>query len=173
MKVSELLRNWSIVYLGNFLGSVLLAYIIFNAGLYNMGSSALGMTAINIANSKVNLTFTQAFYRGIACNWLVCLAVWMATSAENTSGKILACIFPIMAFVGSGFEHSVANMFFVPMGIMLHEVPGLITQIGLDTTNLNWIGFMLRNLLPVTLGNIIGGGFFVATLYAYVYAKKI
>jgi formate/nitrite transporter len=172
VKVSELLRNWSIVYLGNFLGSVLLAYIIFNAGLYNMGSNALGATAINIANSKVNLTFTQAFYRGIACNWLVCLAVWMATSAENTSGKILACIFPIMAFVGSGFEHSVANMFFVPMGIMLNEVPEVISLVGLNTANLNWIGFILKNLIPVTLGNIIGGCFFVSTLYAYVYSKN-
>ena len=172
VKLSELLRNWSLVYFGNFLGSVILAYIIFNAGLYTMGSNALGATAINIANSKVNLTFTQAFYRGIACNWLVCLAVWMAASAENTSGKILACIFPIMAFVGSGFEHSVANMFFVPMGILLRDVPGLITQVGLDMSNLNWIGFILKNLLPVTLGNIVGGCFFVSTLYAYVYSKK-
>ena len=172
VKVSELLKNWSIVYFGNFLGSVLLAYIIFNAGLYSMGSNALGATAINIANSKVNLTFTQAFYRGIACNWLVCLAVWMATSAENTSGKILACIFPIMAFVGSGFEHSVANMFFVPMGIMINDVPEVISLVGLNTANLNWIGFILKNLIPVTLGNIIGGCFFVSTLYAYVYSKN-
>ena len=171
VKMSELVRNWSIVYLGNFLGSVLLAYIIFNADLYNMGSNALGATAINIANSKVNLTFSQAFFRGIACNWLVCLAVWLATSAENTAGKILSCVFPIMAFVGSGYEHSVANMFFVPMGIMLNDLPEYIIQ-GLGTNNLNWIGFILKNLLPVTLGNIIGGGFFVATLYAYVYARN-
>lgn len=173
VKTNELLRNWSIVYLGNFLGSVLLAYIIFRSGLYRMSSNGLGVTALSIANSKVNLTFMEAFFRGIACNWLVCLAVWLATSAEDTTGKILSCIFPIMAFVGSGYEHSVANMFFVPIGIMLKEVPGLVSQSGLVLTNLNWVGFIVRNLLPVTLGNIIGGGFFVATLYGYVYMKNV
>lgn len=172
VKLSEMLRNWSIVYLGNFLGSMLLVYIIFNTGLYGMGSNALGITAIKIANAKVSHTFSQAFFLGIACNWLVCLAIWLATSAESTSGKILACVFPIMAFVGSGYEHSVANMFFVPMGILLKDVPGLLVQTGLSTPNLTWIGFITKNLLPVTLGNIIGGGFFVAALYAYVYAKN-
>jgi len=172
VKLRELARNWAIVYLGNFLGSICLVYIIFNAGLYEMGSNALGITTLGIANSKVNLTFTQAFYRGIACNWLVCLGVWLATSAEDTTGKILACIFPIMAFVGSGYEHSVANMFFVPMGIMLKEVPGLVVQSGLNLSNLNWLSFIVKNLIPVTLGNIVGGGFFVAILYGYVYSKK-
>ncbi|MBD3171080.1 formate/nitrite transporter family protein [Candidatus Bathyarchaeota archaeon] len=172
IKIQDLIRNWSLVYLGNFLGSIILVYIIYNTGLYNMGSNALGVTAISIANAKVNITFAQAFFRGVACNWLVCLAVWIATSAEKTSGKILACIFPIMAFVGSGFEHSIANMFFVPMGIMLREIPSLIIQSGLDLSNLNWVGFIVKNLLPVTLGNIVGGGFFVATLYGYVYGKQ-
>jgi len=171
VKIPDLVRNWTIVYLGNFLGSIILAYIIFNTGLYRMGENALGVTAIGIANAKVNLTFTEAFFRGVACNWLVCLAIWIATSAKSTSGKIMACIFPIMAFVGSGFEHSIANMFFVPMGIMLKEVPSFITQSGLNMVNLNWMNFLIRNLLPVTLGNIIGGGFFVATLYGYVYNK--
>jgi formate/nitrite transporter len=172
VKLSMLAHNWSIVYLGNLLGSVLLAYMIYNAGLYSMASNALGVTAITIANSKVNLSFTQAFFRGILCNWLVCLGVWLATSAEDTTGKILACIFPIMAFVGSGYEHSVANMFFVPIGIMLKEVPVLVSQSGLDLSGLNWVGFVSRNLIPVTLGNIVGGCFFVATLYAYVSSKK-
>jgi formate/nitrite transporter len=172
VKLGELIRNWSIVYLGNFLGSILLAFIIFKTGLYETGSNTLGITALNIANSKVNLTFAQAFYRGIACNWLVCLAVWLATSAEDTTGKILSCIFPIMAFVGSGYEHSVANMYFVPMGIMLKEIPALVTQSGLNLLNLNWVSFIVRNLIPVTLGNIVGGGFFVAVLYGYIYAKR-
>ncbi len=172
VKLQELARNWGVVYLGNFLGSVLLAFMIYRAGLYSMGSNAFGVTAISIANSKVNLTFSQAFFRGVLCNWLVCLGVWLATAAEDTTGKILACIFPIMAFVGSGFEHSVANMFFIPMGIILKEVPVVVVQSGLELGGLNWISFIVRNLIPVTLGNIIGGGFFVATLYAYVYRKN-
>ena len=172
VKLHNLARNWGIVYLGNFLGSVLLAFMIYKAGLYTTGSNMLGVTALSIANSKVNLTFMQAFYRGILCNWLVCLGVWLATSAEDTTGKILACVFPIMAFVGSGFEHSVANMFFVPMGIMLRDIPGLAAQSGLSLNGLNWLGFIINNLIPVTIGNIIGGCFFVSTLYAYVYAKR-
>ena len=146
--------------------------MIYQAGLYTTASNALGVTVINLANSKVNLSFKQAFFRGILCNWLVCLGVWLATSAEDTTGKILACIFPIMAFVGSGYEHSVANMFFVPMGIMLKEVPAVVSQSGLDLSGLNWVGFITRNLIPVTMGNIVGGCFFVATLYAYVSSKK-
>jgi len=113
----------------------------------------------------------QLVARGVVCNWLVCLAVWTATSAEDTTGKIFACFFPIMAFVASGFEHSVANMFFVPMGIMLKGVPSLVALSNLSLTNLTWSGFIINNLVPVTLGNIIGGGFFVATLYWYVYLR--
>lgn len=172
VKLSELARNWGIVYLGNFLGSVLLAFFIYRTGLHAMGSNALGVTAISIANSKISLSFTEAFFRGVLCNWLVCLAVWLATSANDTAGKILACIFPIMAFVGSGYEHSVANMFFVPIGILLKEVPAIVSQSGLQLGDLNWISFLVNNLVPVTLGNIVGGGFFVATLYAYVYGQK-
>jgi formate/nitrite transporter len=153
---AELLRNWAVVYLGNFLGSVLLVWIIFEAGLYTMNGNTLGLTAISIANGKVNLTFTQVFLRGVLCNWLVCLAVWMASSAENTMGKMLSCVFPIMAFVASGFEHSVANMFFVPMGILLRGVAPLAAQSGLNLQNLTWAGFINSNLIPVTLGNLWG-----------------
>jgi formate/nitrite transporter len=137
-----------------------------------MNGSILGLTALSIANGKVNLTFTQAFLRGVLCNWLVCLAVWMASSAEDTTGKLLSCVFPVMAFVASGFEHSVANMFFVPMDIFLRNVAPLVTQSGLNLSNLTWGHFMAGNLIPVTLGNIVGGAFFVATLYSYVYMRK-
>jgi len=166
-----LVKNWVVVYLGNFVGSILLVSIVFGGGLYAMGGGALGIKALAIANSKVNLPFMQALCRGIACNWLVCLSVWLATSSEDTTGKILSCLFPIMAFVASGFEHSIANMYFIPMGIFLKGIPSLIVQSGLDLTNLNWSGF-LRNLLPVTIGNMIGGTFFVATLYWYVYLRS-
>jgi formate/nitrite transporter len=170
-KVTAVLRNWATVFLGNFVGSMLLAILIFVGGFYTMGGNALGIRALTIANGKVNIGFIQLIARGIVCNWLVCLAVWIATSAEDTTGKILACFFPIMAFVASGFEHSIANMFFIPIGILLKGVPNLVSQAGLNLEHLTWTGFLSRNLLPVTIGNIIGGGFFVATLYWYVYLR--
>lgn len=156
---NELLKNWTIVYIGNFIGSILLAWIIFNTGLYTTGGSALGLNAIEIADSKVNLSFSQAFFRGLACNWLVCLALWMASKAENNTGKIFSTIFPITAFVASGFEHSIANMYFIPMGIFLKGVEVLASNTILEVTNLTWGGFIAKNLIPVTLGNIIGGVF--------------
>ena len=170
-KLSAVMRNWVTVYLGNFLGSVLLVFIVFVGGFYSLGGDLLGVRALAIANGKVNLGFFQLVARGIVCNWLVCMAVWLATSAEDATGKMLACLFPIMAFVASGYEHSVANMFFVPMGILLKGVPGLALRSGLDVTNLTWGGFVFRNLIPVTVGNVIGGCFFVATLYWYVYLR--
>ncbi|MBN2334594.1 formate/nitrite transporter family protein [Candidatus Bathyarchaeota archaeon] len=168
---NELLKNWAVVYAGNFVGSVLLAWIIYNTGLYTMAGNALGLKALSIASGKVNIPFTQAFFRGLVCNWLVCLAVWIASSAEDTTGKILACIFPIMAFVASGFEHSVANMYFVPMGIFLKDA-SFAAQSSLNLSGLSWAGFIGRNLIPVTLGNILGGAVFVAAVYCYIYMKE-
>lgn len=168
---AAVLRNWATVYLGNFVGSIILVVLIFAGGFYTMGGNALGVRALTIANGKVNLGFIQLVARGIVCNWLVCLAVWISTSAEDTTGKIFACFFPIMTFVASGFEHSIANMFFVPMGILLKGVPNLVSLAGLNLEHLTWGGFLIRNLIPVTLGNVIGGGFFVATLYWYVYLR--
>jgi len=131
------------------------------------------MKALAIANSKVNLTFLQAFARGIMCNWLVCLAVWMAVSARTVVGKVWAIFFPIMAFVASGFEHSVANMFFIPMGLALKGQTAIVTAAGLvDKLSHLTIGGMVINLIPVTLGNIVGGAFFVATLYWVVYLRN-
>jgi formate/nitrite transporter len=170
-KLSEVMRNWVTVYLGNFIGSVLLVFIIFVGGFYTLGGDLLGVRALAIANSKVNLGFVQLVARGIVCNWLVCMAVWLATSTEDATGKILACLFPIMAFVASGYEHSIANMYFIPMGILLKGVPSLALRPGLELTNLTWGGLVFRNLIPVTLGNIIGGCFFVATLYWYIYLR--
>jgi len=172
IKLKKLLRNWVSVYSGNFVGSVLLVSIIFGGGLYAIGGNALGVRALEIANSKVNLTFVQALCRGIACNWLVCLAVLMATSAYDTTGKIFSCFFPITTFVACGFEHSIANMYFVPMGLFLKGVDSVVSQSGVDLTNLSWQSFIFRNLIPVTIGNIIGGAFFVATLYWYVNLYK-
>jgi formate/nitrite transporter len=172
-KTSGLLRNWTIVYFANFVGSLLLVLLMYWSGLWKANGDLVGVKALSIANAKVNLTFLQAFARGILCNWLVCLAVWMAVSARTVVGKIWAIFFPIMAFVASGFEHSVANMFFIPLGLALKGQAAVVTAAGLvDKLSQLTIGGLVMNLIPVTLGNIVGGAFFVATLYWVVYARK-
>ena len=171
--VRRLLRNWTIVYFANFVGSLLLVLLMYWSGLWKTSGGLVGASALGIANSKVNLTFLQAFARGILCNWLVCLAVWMAVSASTVVGKVWAVFFPIMAFVASGFEHSVANMFFIPMGLVLKGQTAIVTAAGLaDKLSHLTIGGMVMNLIPVTLGNIVGGAFFVATLYWVVYLRN-
>lgn len=170
--VSRLLRNWTIVYFANLVGSLLLVLLMYWSGLWKTDGGLVGAKALAIANGKVNLTFLQAFARGILCNWLVCLAVWMAVSAKTVIGKVWAIFFPIMAFVASGFEHSVANMFFIPMGLVMKGQTAIVTAAGLaDKLSHLTIGGMVMNLIPVTLGNIVGGAFFVATLYWVVYLR--
>ncbi len=172
VRVSRLLRNWTIVYFANFVGSLLLVLLMYWSGLWKTDGGLVGAKALAIANSKVNLSFLQGFARGILCNWLVCLAVWMAVSARTVVGKVWAIFFPIMAFVASGFEHSVANMFFIPMGLALKGQTAIVTAAGLaDKLSQLTIGGMVMNLIPVTLGNIVGGAFFVATLYWIVYLR--
>jgi len=167
---SGLAKNWVVVYAGNFVGSVLLAGIVFLGFYAFRDPGALGTLALTTANAKVSLGFTEAVFRGILCNWLVCLAVWLAASSKDTVGKIFAIFFPIMAFVAMGFEHSIANMFFIPVGLFLKDFAGAtLTSGSLD--NLTWAGFLGNNLLPVTIGNIIGGVVFVAVLYWYAYLK--
>ena len=170
--LTKLLRNWAVVYVGNLLGALVVVGLVYAGGLYGLNGGQLGLREVTIANAKVNIPFAEAFFRGILCNWLVCLAVWIATSSTDTVGKIFACFFPIMAFVTCGFEHSVANMFFIPIGILAKGVPAIASKTTLDLANLTWEGFLAGNLLPVTLGNIVGGAFFVATLYWYVYLRK-
>jgi len=168
----KLLRNWGIVYFANLAGSLLLVALMYWSGLWKTNNAAVGIAALKIADAKVNLSFLEAFARGILCNWLVCLAVWMAVSARDVVGKIFAVFFPIMAFVASGFEHSIANMYFIPMGLALKW--DVITAAGLTDTfaNLTVGGMIVRNLIPVTIGNILGGAFFVSTLYWIVYIRK-
>ena len=171
--VGKLINNWFWVYVANFIGSLLIVWIMYAAELWKVGDFGLGARALAIANGKVNISWGAAIARGILCNWLVCLAVWMAVAAKDVAGKILAIYFPIMAFVASGFEHSIANMYFVPMGIMLKGNASVVAAAGLTDrlANLNWGGFIFNNLIPVTIGNIIGGAFFVATLYWFVFLK--
>ncbi|MBC7076123.1 MAG: formate/nitrite transporter family protein [Syntrophomonadaceae bacterium] len=181
-----LLYNWAVVYISNFVGSVLLVYIVF-FGLYYVGStdaagnvtalSAIGTKAVAIAKGKIGLDWGQAFFRGIGCNWLVCMAVWLALASKDVVGKIFSCFFPIMAFVTSGFEHCVANMYFVPMGITIAQsAPEAVAQqLSMNpdaVVNFFTYGnFIMNNLIPVTLGNIVGGGLFVAGFYYFIYLR--
>ena len=167
----KMLKNWFWVYFANFVGSLVLVGIMFGAGLWKAGGMEAGIRAMEIASSKCNLGWWEALFRGIGCNWLVCLAVWLAMSSNSIVGKIFGIYFPIMAFVASGFEHSIANMYFIPMGIFL-KTTMVAAKSGLDLANLSWGGFFLRNLIPVTIGNIIGGAFFVGILYRIVYLGK-
>ncbi|MDR1054013.1 MAG: formate/nitrite transporter family protein, partial [Planctomycetaceae bacterium] len=175
IKLWALIRNWLIVYLGNFVGSFFVAFLIVNSGQLNGGANLLGGITIKIAATKCHLTFIEAFSLGILCNWLVCLAVWMATGAENAVGKIFAIFFPIWLFITSGFEHSVANMYYISAGLLAKSNPAWLSSVALDNellSSLTWTNFIFANLLPVTLGNIVGGGIFVALAYAYAYKNN-
>jgi formate/nitrite transporter len=160
----KIAENWGVVILGNLAGSLFFAWLMFQSEQWRSGNIA--EHAVTIAATKTNLSFEVALVRGIFCNWLVCLAVFMATAARDVAGKLLACYMPIMAFVASGFEHNVANMYFIPTGLLLKS------ELGLTSDGLTWGSFFLSNLLPVTLGNIIGGAIFVAFAYWYVHLKS-
>lgn len=167
-----LLRNWVIVYLGNFVGSFGTALLVFLSKQYTFGGGAVGETALKIAAGKTGLEFTQAMVLGVLCNALVCLAVWLTFSARSTVDKIAAIIFPITAFVAAGFEHSVANMYFVPYGLLIKGLdPSFVAERGLEFSNLTWGNFLLNNLLPVTIGNIIGGAVLVAAVYWSIFLR--
>ena len=167
-----LLRNWAIVYAGNFLGALGVALTAGVARLHENGDGAFGTAALGIAVAKLQPAFGQAVALGILCNVLVCLAVWLSYSARSTTDRILAVVPPIAAFVAAGFEHSTANMYFVPFALLLSHVdPGFVATHGVDADALTWSGFVIRNLLPVTLGNIIGGTLLVGGVYWFVYLR--
>ncbi len=171
ISTAALLRNWVIVYAGNFVGALATAVLMILTREYLFDGGAIGLAALNIANAKVNLGFPQAVVLGIMCNALVCLAVWLTLGARTTSDKILAIIFPITTFVAAGFEHSIANMYFIPIGWLIkHFDPVFATSTGLDLTNLTPTG-LLANLVPVTIGNIIGGVVLVAGVYWFIYLR--
>lgn len=175
IKLKEMLQNWFFVYTGNFIGSIFIAYMMVKSGLFNSGANMLGGVTIKIAVYKVQLPFISAFYLGIMCNWLVCLAVWMAYGAKDMAGKLFAIFFPIWLFITSGFEHSIANMYYIPAGILAKTNLAWAAASHIEPlklADLNWRTFVINNLIPVTLGNIIGGGIFVAGIYWFVYIKN-
>ena len=156
----KLLKNWFFVYLGNFLGALFVALLVTLSGVFNQNTDTVVATAV----AKANLPFFEAILRGILCNFLVCIAVWMAFGATTVQGKIAAVFLPVMLFVLCGFEHSVANMFYIPAGMFQGAFAGVAAPTFLE--------FLLRNLLPVTIGNIIGGAIIVAGGYYLAYRKS-
>ncbi len=171
-----LLRNWLIVYLGNFIGAISTALLVFWSGQHTFGKGAVGVVALSTAAAKSSLEFGQALALGVLCNALVCLAVWMTFSARSTLDKIAVIVFPITAFVTSGFEHSVANMYFIPYGLLIKMFdPAYTAQVSekiANLQNLTWGNFFIRNLIPVTLGNIIGGAVLVAAVYWSIFLRN-
>ncbi len=171
-----LLRNWVIVYIGNFVGSLGSAVLLFLSQQYMASNGAVGTTALNIAKAKVELGFVQAIALGILCNALVCMAVWLTFSARSTLDKIAAIIFPISAFVAAGFEHSIANMYFIPVALFIKDFAPAkfweVTKLSADTySSITWGSFFINNLIPVTIGNIIGGVVLVAGIYWLVFLR--
>jgi formate transporter len=172
----HLLRNWAIVYLGNFVGALATAVLVYLSGQFLFGNGAVGSAALATAHAKVGLSFGQAVALGILCNGLVCLAVWLSYSGRSTADRIFAIIPPIAAFVAAGFEHSVANMYFIPVGLFIKEgAPdsfwATIGKTASDYPQLTWGHFLVGNLLPVTIGNIVGGAVLVGAFYWFVYLR--
>lgn len=173
----KLIENWVIVFLGNFIGALSLALWVYLSRQWSANSNLVGAKALLIANAKVSLPFVVAFTRGVLCNALVCLAVWLCMAGRSATDKILSILFPISAFVALGFEHSIANMYFIPMGLLLKNEPPVLEAAAAmtgktgDFTNLTAQTFLMNNLLPVTLGNIVGGGLLVGLVYWFVYLR--
>ena len=181
IKISEWALHWLVVYFGNFVGALATAAIIFFSATYEQGHGQWGVAVLQVVTGKVSHSWIEAFLLGIMANLCVCLAVFMATGAKSGVHKILAVIGPIALFVATGFEHSVANMFLIPLGILIAGhgsadfwASDAITAAGITpdiTATINTSSFLIGNLIPVTLGNIIGGGVLVGLAYSFIYLR--
>jgi formate transporter len=177
VKTRALLLNWIISFAGNSLGAIATAALMFYTTQYTFGSGAVGLTALSTANAKTSLAFIPALTLGIMCNALVCLAVWMCFSARSSIDRVVTIIPPIAAFAAAGFEHCIANIYFIPMGLFIkagapESFWRSIGKTAADFPELTWDNFLIGNLLPVTIGNIIGGSIMVAAVYWFVYLRK-
>lgn len=173
----QIVKNWFSVYLGNMIGALFIALLLFFSKQYSFASGAVGINMLNIAKTKCELGFVQAIMLGILCNILVCLAVWLCFSSRSIAGKIASIVFPITAFVACGFEHSIANMYFIPEAILVlnHGDPNFLTlvhQSAINYQSISWNNYLFNNLLPVTIGNIIGGAVLVGLVYWFVFLRK-
>lgn len=172
----QLLRNWVVVYIANFLGALTMVALVYLGGTWHSANGGWGAVVLNTSLTKVHHSFFEAFMLGILCNLLVCLAVWAAYSGRTTTDKILAVTMPIALFVASGFEHSVANMFMLPLGLLIKDTasPEFWSGAGLEQANfadLTWASFFVDNLIPVTLGNVVGGGLMIGVLYWTIFHR--
>lgn len=162
VSTAKLLQLWTRIYLGNLLGAVFVLFLVMQGKLYLLDNGAWGLNALTIAQHKLHHTWSEAFALGVLCNMLVCLGVWMAFASKDALTKSFLLIFPVAMFVSSGFEHCIANLFMVPLGIAIHSLAELsfFTELGIQATNyhdLTLINFVSKNLIPVTLGNVVGG----------------
>lgn len=172
-----MLRNFAVVFVTNFIGACGLAAIVALSGHGRMNGGLVGESAIAIGLAKCEIGMAEAFFKGLLCNLLVCLAVWLAMAGRSVVDRVVAVIFPVSAFVAAGFEHSIANMYFIPIGLLIKSTaaPEFWAAIGktpADFANLTWANFFIANLLPVTIGNIIGGAVMVGLVYWFVYIRK-
>ena len=177
IRTRDLVSNWAIAFAGNAAGAFTTAVLTFYSTQYTFGGGAVGLAALTIANAKTSLAFIPAVALGILCNALVCLAVWMCYSARTSIDRIFTIIPPIAAFVTSGFEHSIANIYFIPIGLFIKAGASdsfwsAIGKTPTDFPSLTWSNFLIGNLLPVTFGNTIGGSIMVAAVYWFVYLRK-
>lgn len=170
--VSGMLRNWAVVYLGNFAGSVLVAWMVVAGHQLSLYDKGLAAAAVGTAVAKVSMPWMDGFLKGILCNLLVCLAVWVSFAAKDAAGKVIALFYPIVVFVVCGFEHSVANMFYCPVGLFAMADPAYGGMDFAGAPALTWGSFLVKNLIPVTLGNIVGGAVFVGAAYWFVYLRR-
>jgi formate transporter len=173
VSTGRLIRNWTIVYLGNMVGASAAVLLVVWSKQYTFGKGAVGMQALTIGATKTDLGFGQAIALGILCNALVCIAVWLCFSARTTADRILAIIPPITAFVACGFEHSVANMYFIPVALLIKRDQAWVNSMSAvpDLHGLTWHAYLVDNLLPVTIGNVIGGTVLVGAIYWLVYLR--
>ena len=177
VKASDLLLTWAIVFVGNFIGAFMTALLMFFTTQYSFGAGSVGLAALSTAHAKTTLAFVPAVALGIMCNALVCLAAWMCYSARTTVDRVVTIVPPIAAFVAAGFEHCIANIYFIPIGLFIKAgAPdsfwGAIGKTAADFPSLTWTNFFVANLLPVTIGNVIGGSVMVAAVYWFVYLRK-
>lgn len=174
---TQMFKNWLAVYAGNFVGAMSIVILIWLTGQIMAANGQWGLTILKTAQHKIHHTWLEAFSLGIFCNIMVCIAVWMAYAGKSLTDKAFIMMLPISMFVASGFEHCVANMFMIPMGVMIHSFasPEFWTSIGVDPAqyaDLDLSHFIFKNLIPATLGNIVGGVFFIGLMQWFLYLKK-
>ena len=175
IKLSAMIRNLVFVYIGNFIGALLIVVLVYFGGQLDLFGGALAVNTIKVATSKASLTFVKGICMGILCNFLVCIAVWISFAAKTVGAKIAGVFFPIMLFILCGFEHCVANMYFIPAGLLANTNPvyhAAAVEAGINVGQLTVGNFLLNNLIPVTIGNMIGGMVLVGCMYWFIYLKK-